>query len=70
MPKYIRTHDYTEGYGSGIQVAWTPTSKRIDISGYYDSCVGIEGVSMSLRGFFDHLGITEKDCIKAFQGKQ
>ena len=70
MPKYICTFDYTEGYGSGIQVVWTPSSKRIDISGYYDSWVGIKCVSMSLRGFFDQLGITEKDCIKAFQEKQ
>ena len=70
MPKYIRTFDYTAGYSSGIEIAWTPTSKRIDIGGHYDSCVEIEGVSMSLRMFFDQLGITEKDCIKAFHGKQ
>jgi len=51
---------------SGIDVTWTKSAQRLDFSGWYDSCVGIEGDSMSLREFFDTLGITEKDCKKAW----
>ena len=39
----------------------------LDIGGWYDSLVGIETHSLQLREFFDKLGITEKDCIKAFK---
>lgn len=51
---------------SGINVTWTPSAQRLDISGWFDSFVGIEGGSMSLREFFDELGITEKDCVLAW----
>lgn len=52
---------------SGIDITWTKTAQRIDISAWHDSCVGIKGGSMYLREFFDALGITEKDCRKAFK---
>jgi hypothetical protein len=39
---------------------------RLDIGGWYDSIVGISGESMSLRAFFDRLGITEHHCKRAF----
>lgn len=51
---------------SGINITWTRSAQRIDVGGWYDSCVGLEGGSMSLKEFFDRLGITEKDCKKAF----
>lgn len=51
----------------GINITWTPTRMRLDISGWYDSCVGIQGESMTLAEFFKRLGITEAHCAKAFK---
>lgn len=65
MPKSLYFHP--EYSNSGIEVRWTPSAQRIDISGWYDSFVGIQGGSMNLKEFFDKLGITEKDCKKAFK---
>ncbi len=66
MPKRI---DLTDEYAhSGINITWTPSAQRLDFGGWYDSCVGIESHSFKLREFFDALGITEKDCFKAFKG--
>lgn len=65
MPKRIELTD--EWSNSGIDITWTPTAQRLDIGGWYDSLVGIETHSLQLREFFDKLGITEKDCIKAFK---
>ena len=51
----------------GIDITWTPSAQRISIGGWYDTCVGIcQTERMSLRQFFDKLGITERDCKKAF----
>lgn len=52
---------------SGIDITWTPTSQRLSIGGWYDSCVGIENTALTLREFFDKLGITESDCKRAFK---
>jgi hypothetical protein len=51
----------------GIDVTWTPTAQRLDIGGWYDSCVGLPGESLTLREFFDALGITEKQCQRAWR---
>lgn len=55
---------------SGVSVTWTRSAKRLDISGWYDGCVGIENTGLSLREFFDRLGITEKDCQQAWRSKK
>lgn len=52
---------------SGIDITWTPSASRLDISGYFDEFVGIEGGSFTLAEFFKELGITEKDARKAFK---
>jgi hypothetical protein len=54
---------------SGVDITWTPSAQRLDIGGWYDSCVGIQSQSMTLVEFFNQLGITEKDCRRAFRGK-
>lgn len=51
---------------NGIDITFTPSQSKIDISGWYDSFVGIEGRSLSLRDFLDELGITLNHCKKAF----
>lgn len=53
---------------SGVDVTFTRSRNVISIGGWYDSCVGIENDSMSLREFFEHVGITEKDCARAWEG--
>ena len=65
MPKRLDLSDETGR--SGISVTWTPSAQRLDIGAWYDSFVGIEGDSMTLRQFFDKLGISKKDCAKAFK---
>jgi hypothetical protein len=71
MPKTVYLDNYNDGMSSsdGISITWTPSAQRIDIGGWYDSCVGIQGESFTLREFFDRLGITEKDCRKAWREK-
>jgi hypothetical protein len=65
MPKRL---DLTDSYRhSGIDITWTPSAQRLDVGGWYDSFVGLETHSLTLRQFFDELGITEKDCAKAFR---
>ena len=65
MPKRI---DFTDEWGhSGISVVWTPTAMRLDMHGWYDQFVGIQGRSMSLTDFFKELGITEAHIKKAFK---
>lgn len=65
MPKKIYLPE--DAQYSGIDVVWTKTSQCISIGGWYDNCYGIPGEAMTLREFFDRLGITEKDCQKAFK---
>lgn len=65
MPK--RIYIPQDASHSGIDVTWTKSAQRIDIGGWYDSCVGLSGGSLTLREFFDSLGITEKDCAKAWK---
>jgi len=52
---------------SGVQITWTPSASRLDISGWYDEYVGIEGDSMTLAEFFERLGVTEKDIQRALK---
>jgi hypothetical protein len=65
MPK--RIYIPKDAKHSGVDVTWTRSAQRLDIGGWYDSFVGIQGDSMTLREFFDALGITEKDCAKAWK---
>ena len=52
---------------SGIYITWTPSAQRLDVGGWYDLFNGLKTHSLTLRQFFDELGITEKDCAKAFR---
>ena len=52
---------------SGVDVTFTRSSNRISIGGWYDSYVGIKSDTMSLREFFEYVGITEKDCKRAWK---
>lgn len=52
---------------SGIEIRWCKTGQYLCIGGWYDSCVGLDGKTITLAGFFGKLGITENDCKKAFK---
>lgn len=65
MPRRIEMTETPWG-SSGITVVWTKSSSRLDISAWYDGCVGIGGKQFLLAEFFAALGITERDCKKAF----
>jgi hypothetical protein len=54
---------------SGINVAFYPKTNIIEIDGFYDSCVHIEGNVFRLREFFDLMNITMEDCEEAFGKK-
>jgi hypothetical protein len=69
MPKKVYFPINTSEVRSGIDIIWTPSSQRLDIGGWYDSFVGIQTTSISLLEFFKLLGITEKDCQKAWRKK-
>jgi len=64
MPKTIYIPE--DAKHSGIDVTWTKTSAVLRIGGWYDGCVGLGGQCITLADFFKRLGITEKDCAKAF----
>lgn len=51
---------------NGIMIRYTKSKRMLDISGWYDRMVGIEGQMLTLREFFDRCGITRKDCERAF----
>ncbi len=51
---------------SGIEIEFVKSSKIIRISGWYDSHVGISGMSSTLESFFKDLGITRKICMDVF----
>jgi len=68
MPKRVDFPLNRDNWHSGITIEWIKTRQTLNIHGFYDNFVGIEGTSVTLREFFDLFGITEKDCAKAFKG--
>jgi len=69
MPKQVFFPRDSDHDSSGISITWTKTARRLDVSGWFDHCCGIGSDSMTLRQFFDLLGITEKDCAAAWREK-
>lgn len=68
MPKRIYLPE--DANREGIDITWTRSKQRINIGGWYDSCVGLNGGSLTLIEFFSKLGITEADCKKAWKIKK
>ena len=52
---------------SGISVQYHVKARSLTIGGWYDSMVGLTSETISLRQFFDRLGITARDCHRAFK---
>ena len=59
-----------EYHNSGIDITYVKSTQVLRIGGWYDSCVGIEGGSFTLKEFFDLVGISFNDCKKAFKDEQ
>lgn len=53
-----------KGDRSGIEVGYIKSRRHIYISGWYDSCVGIESMDYPIAEFLAELGITVKDMDK------
>lgn len=54
-----------QGDRAGITISYCKKDKTFDISGWYDSCVGIDGDIVSLKTLLTFFNITEKDVKKA-----
>jgi len=52
---------------AGIDITYIKSRNELRIGGWFDSMVGISGGSIPLKDFFFKLGITEKQCTKAFK---
>ena len=59
-PKRIDIGDYE----SGITIEYVKSKKHLNIYGYYDHYVGIEGDTITLAEFCEKLGITREDIPK------
>lgn len=55
------------GRREGIDITYIKSSQKLSIGGWFDSIVGIQSTPIELFRFFEQLGITEKDCKKAFE---
>lgn len=62
MPKSIYIPD--KNAREGIVITYTPSSNTLYISGWYDSCVGIEGHKYELNKFLSELGISDENIAK------
>ena len=49
---------------SGISITYIKSRGVLEISGWYDSCVGIESTEIGLGDFLSKLGVTMKDVEK------
>lgn len=67
MPKKITITKDSMMRSSGVQIEYTPSTNRLWIGGFYDSCVGIEGEGFALSDFFKALEIPAKNIRKALE---
>lgn len=58
---------WTGNSHSGVDIRFVKSTQTLHIGGFYDSCVGIEPKAMSLRDFFQQLGINKSMCLAAFK---
>lgn len=64
QPKQIiRTGNNSEG----VDIRFVTSTQTLYIGGHYDGFVGIEPKAMSLRDFFQQLGISKSMCLAAFK---
>jgi len=62
-----RTLFVNRGPRVGIDIRYVKSRRVLQIGGWYDSIVGIEGGEVALGEFLRGLGITAQDCAKALK---
>jgi len=67
MPKEIFLAREKERSHSGIHITYYKTKRLFEIRGWYDSFVGIEGDTLTLKELLETFNITVKDCEKALK---
>ena len=63
----MTTFYIANGRSSGIDVTYIKRRNVIRISGWYDTCVGIEGQEFDLQEFLDKLGVRKSAIQKVLQ---
>lgn len=58
---------WTGNEHSGVDIHFVKSTQTLHIGGHYDRLVGIESEAMSLRDFFQQLGINKSMCLAAFK---
>ena len=67
ITRYYPIRDSDIKLSNGISITYTKGRKEFDISGWYDTYVGIQSTTVSLAEFLQEFGITLKDCEKALE---
>jgi hypothetical protein len=68
MPKTVYAPENADR--SGVSIDYYKTRRRIEVSGWYDSHVGIEGRSFRLGEFLTRLGISLAGCRQALKEEE
>ena len=66
MTKQPKQTIWTGNGRAGVDIRFVKSTQTLYIGGYYDTFVGIESEAMSLRDFFQRLGINKSMCLAAF----
>ena len=67
MNKQPKQTIWTGNEHSGVDIHFVKSTQTLHIGGHYDRFVGIESEAMSLRDFFQQLGINKSMCLAAFK---
>jgi len=67
MTKQPKQTIWTGNGVSGVDISFVKSTQTLYIGGHYDTFVGIETEAMSLRDFFQQLGINKSMCLAAFK---
>ena len=70
MTKQPKQTIWTGDTSSGVSIRFVKSTQTLHIGGYYDTFVGIESEAMSLRDFFQRLGINKSMCLAAFKDEK
>ena len=62
-------HGATSESDDGVVITYLPDAMRVELYGYFDTAMRIEGESFSLADFLTELGITEADVLRALAAR-
>jgi hypothetical protein len=67
MTKVPKQTIWTGNECAGVDIHFVKSTQTLRIGGHYDRFVGIESEAISLRDFFQRLGINKSMCLAAFK---